>query len=73
MSESRKGSQNRFYGKHYTDENKQKQSENRKSRYCNEGNPFYGKKHTEYTKDKISKLLKTKFDSGELIPKKTYR
>ena len=58
MSESRKGVNNSFYGKHHTDESKRKLSESRKGKCCGEEHPFYGKHHTEEVKRKNSEAHK---------------
>ena len=67
QSENTKGENNPFYGKHHTDEAKQKMSEHAKGKYCGEDNPFYGKHHTDETKQKISESRKGKY-CGEDSP-----
>lgn len=54
-SESMKGENNPFYGKHHTKEVRTKISEKLKGKMSGEKNPFYGKHHTKETKQKISK------------------
>ena len=55
LSESSKGKNNVFYGKHHTEETKKKLSEISKDRYDSpDKNPFYGKHHTEESKKKMS-------------------
>lgn len=58
MSEAHRGEKNNFFGKHHTDEQKKKWSEERKNTNLGKDNPFYGKKHSKETKDKISKFAK---------------
>ena len=58
-----KGERNGYYGKHPTEETKQKISESLKG----EKNGFYGKHHTEETRQKISKANKGKL-KGENNP-----
>lgn len=55
------GENNHFYGKHHTEETKQKMSE------AHEGikNPMYGKHHTAETKRKISEANKGKELGGD--------
>ena len=47
------GENNPFYGKHHSEETKQKLSESHKNIFNGENNPMYGKHHTEETKEKI--------------------
>jgi hypothetical protein len=47
------GEANGFYGKHHTEETKQKIGEKSKERNQGELNPFYGKHHSEETKQKM--------------------
>lgn len=49
-----------MYGKHHTEESKQKMSEANKGKMSGENHPFYGKHHTEETKQKISQARKGK-------------
>ena len=49
-----KGENHHFFGKHHTEETKQKMSEVQKG----ENNPMYGKHHTEETKKKMSEAQK---------------
>ena len=58
-----KGERNGYYGKHHTEETKQKISESLKG----EKNSFYGKHHTEETKQKISENNKGRL-KGENNP-----
>jgi len=67
MSESKKGEKNSFYGKHHTDETKQKLSTIMVDITLGEKNGFYGKKHTENTKKKHSDLMKGRY-TGETNP-----
>jgi group I intron endonuclease len=60
MSESHKGKLNSFYGKHHTNETKQKFSKDRKGKNLGESNPFYGKSHSEETKKKLSEQASTR-------------
>lgn len=56
LSSSNRGKNNPMYGKHHSEETKQKLSESNKGKHNNSGenNPFYGKHHSEETKTKIS-------------------
>ena len=54
------GEGNPFYGKHHTEETKEKISKSRKGKRAGEQHPFYGKHHTEETKEKISENRKSK-------------
>lgn len=54
MSESKTGEKNSFYGKHHSDEAKQKMSQDRQGKNTGEENPFYGRTHSEETKQKLS-------------------
>ena len=56
----RTGENHPMYGKHHSEESKQKQSEIMKGKYIGENHPFYGKKHSEETKQKISEVIKGK-------------
>ena len=65
-----KGENHHFFGKHHTEETKQKMSEVQKG----ENNPMYGKHHTEETKKKMSEAQKGEKGSmygrtGEKHPK----
>lgn len=53
-SDRQKGENNHFYGKHHTEETKQKISNKLKGIFEGEKNPFYGKHHTQELKDIIS-------------------
>lgn len=55
ISEMFMGENNPFYGKHHTDETKEKISSSRKGKCVGEQHPMYGKKHTEEALLKISK------------------
>lgn len=55
FAETNKGNQfGRGIKKVVSEEQKKKQSQIMKGRYCGENNPFYGKKHNEITRKKIS-------------------
>ena len=54
MSEKFSGQGNPFYGKHHTEETKQKISQNRKGKLIGQNHPFYGKHHTKDSLQKIS-------------------
>ena len=66
--ESMFGDSNPFYGKHHSDEVKQKISEFAKTR-IGEDNPFYGKHHTQETKDLLSKLNRGRKHTPEELEK----
>lgn len=66
MSEQRKGPKNSFYGKHHSDEVKQKMSNDPNRHLCGEKNHFFGKHHTQETRTLISELAKKK--TGEKNP-----
>lgn len=50
IRESTTGPKNHFYGKHHTEETKQKISEKRKGIYCKENHPMWGKHPSEKTR-----------------------
>jgi hypothetical protein len=54
------GKDNPFYGKHHSDESKQKMSKSHKGQLAGKKHPFYGKHHTEESKNKMSSSLKGK-------------
>ena len=58
MSEQFKGEGNPFYGKHHSDETKEKY-------FIGENNPMYGKHHTDESKYKISEANKCKIVSDD--------
>ena len=69
------GEGNPFYGKHHSEETKQKISQNRKGKMVAEQHPMYGKHHTSITKDKISSSRQSKggkqvlcINTGEIFP-----
>ena len=71
---NRYGENNPFYGKHHTDETKQKISIVNKDRLSGENHPMYGKHHTDETRQKISEANKghkhtdeTKLRIGEAV------
>lgn len=66
MSEAHKGEKNAFYGKHHTEEVKQKFREDRQGTNIGESNPFYGKKHSDEVKRKLSECASTRI--GKLNP-----
>ena len=64
-----KGENNPMYGKHHTEETKQKISEIQSERFKDkEKHPFYGKHHTEETKQKLSNSKKELFKYKENNP-----
>ena len=65
QSKLRQGNLNPFYGKHHSEETKNKLSESAKLRYTDKKNPFYNKHHSEETKQKISKANTGKTNSVE--------
>ena len=71
-SESHKGEKNSFYGKHHTDEVKERMSATRKGKYLGKDNPFYGKTHSEEFKKRIGAINKVKmkgmrfFNNGKI-------
>ena len=52
------GENNPFFGKHHTEETKEKIGKESKKRSLGENNPFFGKHHTEETRKAISKKAK---------------
>lgn len=60
MSKLMSGENNPFYGKHHTEESKEKISKNRKGKCAGEEHPFYGKHHTEESLKKMSENRKGK-------------
>lgn len=56
MSESHTGKNNSFYGKHHSDIQKKKWSEDRKNTRCGKENSFFGKHHTKETRQKLSEI-----------------
>lgn len=54
------GQGNPFYGKHHTQQSKEKISNNRKGKNIGKQHPFYGKHHTKQSKEKISNNRKGK-------------
>jgi len=62
----RRGTKNPFFGKHHSEETKEKIR--KKLRPINQGkrNPFYGKHHSEETKAKLSKIASAR--TGERSP-----
>ena len=55
-----KGENSPCYGKHLSEETKQKISEAKKGKYTGEDNPMYGKHHTEEMKKRMSESKKGK-------------
>lgn len=53
MREVVRGEKNPFYGKHHSEETRQKLRENAIRQFSTKGHPFLGKKHSEETKEKI--------------------
>ena len=60
LSESHKGEKNPTYGKHRSEETKQKLSEAMKGKMAGEKHPLYGKPKSEETKRKLSEAFKGK-------------
>lgn len=60
MSKAQTGENNPMYGKHLSEETKQKMSEAKKGKFTGENNPMYGKYHTEESRQKISQAKKGK-------------
>ena len=58
LSESRMGEKNARYGKHCSEETKNKISEALKGKYVGENNPMYGKHHTDEARTKMSESHK---------------
>lgn len=54
------GSGNPFYGKHHTEDSKQKISQSRKGKCAGEQHPMYGKQHTQESLQKMSEGRKSK-------------
>lgn len=57
-----KGDKHPLFGKHHSDETKQKQSLTKKGMYDGDKNPFYNKHHSQETKDLISSKHKERFE-----------
>lgn len=82
--ESHPGKTNPFYGKHHSEEQKAKWSNQRKGKntgssnyfydkhYANESNPFYGNKHSAETKTKIADANARCFEITDVIHNKTF-
>lgn len=75
MAKKMSGSGNPFYGKHHSEETKQKISQNRKGKLAGADHPFYGQHHSEATKQKISASRQSKhgkavrcINTGEIFP-----
>lgn len=64
ISESCSGEKNGFYGKHHSEEFKQRRSDELSGISMNigEDNPFYGKTHSDENRVKISQAVKERFD-----------
>lgn len=60
MSQATSGEKNGMYGKHHTEEAKQKMSQSKKGKYSGSNNPMYGKHHTEEAKQKMSEAASQK-------------
>ena len=60
MSKLFSGENNPFYGKHHTEETKEKISKNKKRKRAGQNHPFYGKHHTEESLQKMSENRKSK-------------
>ena len=71
-SESHKGENNPFYGKHHSEEAKKKMMEARKGKHLGKDNSFYGKHHSEEFRKKIGEINKVKmkgmrfFNNGKI-------
>lgn len=59
------GEKNPFYGKHHTDETKEKLSNATKEQFSTMGNPFLGKHHTDETKKILSQKAKDRLSNEE--------
>lgn len=68
LRESFSGNKNPFYGKHHTDESKQKISIKNKGKLSGEKHHLYGKKLDDTVRNKISKSRLEKDYSGEKHP-----
>ena len=51
--EAMSGENHPWYGRHHSEETRQKQSEAKNGMYFGENNPFFGKRHSEETKEKM--------------------
>lgn len=82
ISQSLTGEKHPMYGKHHTEETKEKikkslqqywtleKRNQRSKKYTGEGNPMYGKHHTEETKEKIRQNKDTSYMQTEQYKKK---
>lgn len=75
MSQRMTGTGNPFYGKHHTEESKQKISKSRTGKRVGTDHPFYGKTRSQETKQKISQNRRSKcgkqvrcINTGEIFP-----
>lgn len=64
MSMSHIGEKNSFYGKHHSEQQRDKWSKDRKGKNTGKENPFYGKHHSEETIHKLSHYGKSRTGSA---------
>ncbi len=64
MSQARRGQNNSFYGRHHSEETKQKLRITR-AKYCGINHPLYGKMMPEERKNKISQSLEGRFRGSD--------
>lgn len=71
-SEAYKGENNPFYGKHHTEETRQKLKDNHAD-FKGEKHPMYGKQHSEETKQKLRKPKSEEHKQKLRKPKSKYK
>ena len=75
ISELFSGTGNPFYGKHHSEQTKQKISQNRKGKLTGSNHPLYGKHHSQISRNKIAAHRMSKggkmvrcINTGEIFP-----
>lgn len=66
LAKRRTGQKNSFYGKHHSDETKEKNRQSHLGLYDGENNPFYGKSHSTETKRCIGEKTRKPVDQFDL-------